>query len=162
MKLVTYAVPVLILLLSFFYNTNPFIVKEEAQEAYEYLHATRPGNKGLLRWSDTLARVAEAKALDMAKRNYTGHTDPDGYDINYYLLQSGYALNTSPNQHPGDHVFESLSAGSANGSEAIQKLLLDKDFPKWNNTQADIGIGFVKCDVGKHRSYVCILVAKHD
>jgi hypothetical protein len=162
MKLVTYAVPVLILLLSFFYNTNPFIVKEEAQQAYGYLHAIQPGSNTVLRWSDTLAKVAEAKALDMARRNYTGHTDPDGYDINYYIQQSGYALNTSRNQHPGDHVFESLSAGSANGAEAIKKLIVDQGFPKWNNTQADIGIGFVKCDVGKHRSYACIIVAKHD
>jgi hypothetical protein len=162
MKLVTYAVPVLILLLSFFYNTNPFIVKEEAQQAYEYLHATLPANQSVLRWNDTLARVAEAKALDMARRNYAGHTDPDGYGINYYIQQSGYALNSSWTEHPGDHFFESLPVGSANGAEAIKKLIVDKDFPKWNNTQADIGIGFVKCDVGKQRSYTCIIIAKHD
>jgi hypothetical protein len=162
MKLITYAVPVLILLLSFFYNTNPFIVKEEAQKGYDYLHATLPPDKSFLKWNDTLAKVAEAKALDMARRNYAGHTDPDGHGIDYYLQQSGYALHFNDLSHTGDHFFESLSAGPANGTEAIKKLIADKDFSNWGHTGGDIGIGFVKCDVGKYRSYACIIIAKHN
>lgn len=190
MKYVTYAVPVLILLLSFFYNTNPFIVKEEARQAFEYLNTVRlhpedysdslqlqPGlriNRSPLRWNDTLAKVAEAKALDMARRHYQGAVDPNGYGINYHIKQSGYQLNEAWTVNPKDNYFESLQVGSLNGAEAIQTLIIDKDFPnfthrnhllgigQWNSSLADIGIGFVKCDVGKHPSYTCIIIAKHN
>jgi hypothetical protein len=190
MKYVTYAVPVLILLLSFFYNTNPFILREEARQAFDYLNTVRlqpeqyadslqletglPINRSALRWNDTLARVAEAKALDMARRHYQGAVDPNGYGINYYIQQSGYQLEEAWTANPTNNFFESLQVGSLSGPAAIQSLILDKDFPgfahrnhllgigQWNHTLADIGIGFVKCDVGKHASYTCIIIAKHN
>lgn len=174
MKLITYTVPVLILLLSFFYNTNPFIVKEEARRAYEYLNTVRLTpeqfydslhldtglsiNKTALHWNDTLARVAEAKAVDMARRNYSGHIDPGGFGIDYYLELSGYA-NAS--------CFESLLVGAADGQEAVRALILDKDrghllgIGKRSWPLVDVGVGFVKCDVGKERTYTCIIIAKH-
>src|SRR5688572_25772004 len=109
MKVISYMVPVVMLLLSFLYNNNPFVVKEEAQLAFELLNNIRSNpekyykdlhlngklriTKTPLRWNDTLARVAESKALDMAKRNYFNHVSPDGLGINYLVHQSGYSLN---------------------------------------------------------------------
>lgn len=87
------------LISSFLIDTNIEVDRKEAQEAFEYLNEVRrnPGNHFkdlgyeknikvsaiMLRWNDTLARVAEAKARDMAERNYFGHTSPDGYGMNY-------------------------------------------------------------------------------
>ena len=100
MKVISYMVPAVMLLLSFLYNNNPFIVKEEAQQAFQLLNAVRTNpekyfkdlhlnaklriTKTSLRWNDTLAKVAEAKALDMAKRNYFDHVNPDGLGINSF------------------------------------------------------------------------------
>lgn len=131
-------------------------------------------NKSALRWNDTLARVAEAKALDMARRNYQCAVDPNGFGINYHIKQSGYELDEAWTVNPKNNFFESLQVGSLSGPEAIQALIIDKDFPsfahrnhllgigQWNHTLADIGIGFVKCDVGKNASYACIIIAKHN
>jgi len=169
MKLITYAVPVLVLLLSFFYNTNPFIVKEEAQQAYEYLNTVRLHPEqfydslhidsalhiqkcGLL-WNDKLARIAEEKAISMAR--------------------SGYAQDTVLMNQSNDNYFESAVAGSAGGDEAIRSLIIDQNIPTManrnhllgigvsNSTLTDIGIGYVRCDAGKYRSYACIILAKH-
>ena len=170
MKLITYAVPVLVLLLSFFYNTNPFIVKEEARQAYDYLNTVRLHpeqfydslridsalhvQKCTLLWNDTLARAAEERAFDMAR--------------------SGYAHDSVSMKLADDSYFESAVAGSANGDEAIKTLLIDQNVPTManrnhllgigvsNSNLTDIGIGYVRCDAGKYRSYACIILAKHD
>jgi uncharacterized protein YkwD len=190
MKFISYLVPALILLLSFFYNTNPFLVKEEAQQAYQLLNGIRsnpekyykklhlnarlPITKTALRWNDTLAKIAETKALDMAKRNYFGHVNPEGYGINYLIQQGGYKLIPDWTKNKKDNFFESISSGDANGAEAIKTLILDDGdasyghrnhllgIGNWNASLVDIGIGFVKCDVGKYSSYTCIVIAKHN
>lgn len=190
MKVISYMVPLLTLLFSFFYNNNPFVVKEEAKQAYELLNAIRanpaayagklhlnsqlPINHKALRWNDTLAKVAEAKAMDMAKRNYFNHVDPEGYGINYQVQQSGYTLNADWTKNKKENFFESISVGAMSGREAIEALILDADdtsfghrdhllgIGDWNNSLVDIGIGFVKCDAGQYKSYACIVIAKHN
>jgi hypothetical protein len=101
MKLLSYAVPVLILLLSFFYNTNPFIVKEEARQAYRYLDQAR------YRWNDSLMKEAENKALDMAHKQQ-----------NNSILKN-------------ENTVEFRFAGAVSGQEAIQQLLTSKDIPNF-------------------------------
>jgi uncharacterized protein YkwD len=189
MKVISYMVPVVMLLLSFLYNNNPFIVKEEAQTAYQLLNAIRNNpekyykelhlngklkiTKTPLRWNDTLARVAEAKALDMAKRNYFNHVSPDGIGINYLVNQSGYTLNTDWLKDKKENFFESLGSGYDSGAEAVKSLIIDAgDATKghrnhllgigdWDASLVDIGIGFVRSDGGTYQSYVCIIIAKH-
>lgn len=97
MKLLSYAVPLAILLLSFLYNTNPFIVRIEAQQAYARLDATR------FRWNDSLTHEAENKALDMANRQQ-----------NNSLLKNG-------------NTIEFRFAGATSGPEAIQHFLAMKE-----------------------------------
>lgn len=190
MKIISYMVPCLILLLSFFYNSNPFLVKEEAQQAYLLLNKIRSNpekyykeynlnaklriTKTALRWNDTLAKIAEAKALDMAKRNYFEHVNPDGYGINHLIQQSGYKLDPDWTKNKKENFFESISAGDTNGAEVIKTMVVDENEPSfghrnhllgigdWNASLVDIGIGFVKCDVGKYPSYTCIIIAKHN
>ncbi|WP_205513345.1 CAP domain-containing protein [Longitalea arenae] len=190
MKAISYMVPVVMLLLSFLYNNNPFIVKEEAQQAFQLLNAIRnnpakyyrelhldaklPVTKTPLRWNDTLARVAEAKAMDMAKRNYFDHVNPEGYGINYFIHQSGYTLNADWLKDKKENFFESIGSGHDSGVEAIKSLIIDAEDPgkghrdhllgigKWDATLKDVGIGFVKCDGGKYQSYICIIIAKHN
>lgn len=85
---------------------KPTVDKDEAQKAYLFLNKVRanvstyakelqlPGGIKIsthaLVWNDTLARVAETKALDMANRNYFSHVDPDGYGMNHYINKAGF------------------------------------------------------------------------
>ena len=190
MKVISYMVPLLTLLFSFFYNNNPFVVKEEAKQAYELLNTIRTSpatyysqlhlntqlgiTQKTLRWNDTLAQIAEAKAMDMAKRNYFNHITPEGYGINYQIQQSGYTLPPDWTKNKKENFFESISVGAATGKEAIETLILDADdahfghrnhllgIGDWNASLVDIGIGFVKCDAGQYKSYACIVIAKHN
>ena len=183
-------VPAVMLLLSFIYNNNPFIVKEEAQQAFQLLNAVRTNpekyfkdlhlnaklriSKTALHWNDTLAKVAEAKALDMAKRNYFDHVNPDGLGINYFIDQSGYKLNADWLKDKKENFFESLASGHESGTASVKSLIIDATdaskghrdhllgIGEWDSSLVDIGIGFVKCDGGKYQSYTCIIIAKHN
>ncbi len=70
-------------------------IRQNPQAYRRELHLTTHKNvtKIPLRWNETLAKVAEARALDMARRNYFDHTDPDGYGPNYHIHHAGYSLN---------------------------------------------------------------------
>ncbi len=181
------------LFLSFFIfvkATPPEIDKQEAKKAYLLLNKIRTDpasftaempflaeieKKTALKWNDTLAAVAEAKALDMATRKYIGHVDPDGYGMNYYINKAGYKLKAKWLSTKEANYFESISAGAPNGEAAIRNLVIDKNVPslghrkhllgldEWNASMADIGIGYAR-PIGSapYKSYVCVIIAKHD
>lgn len=131
-------------------------------------------SKRKLVWNDTLAQVAEAKAYDMANRDYFGHTDPDGYGINYFINKSGYTLDPNWLQNKSDNFFESIAANNVSGQAAIEALVIDQGqaslghrnhllgLDKWNASLVDIGIGFSECASGStYQTYTCVIIAKH-
>lgn len=168
----------------------PALDKAQAQQAFVLLNKVRAnpaafaaempflaemGAKPLLRWNDTLARVAEAKAMDMAARRYVSHVDPDGYGLNYMLDKAGYKLNPKWLASKEMNYFESISAGAPDGETAIRNLLQDKNVPslghrkhllgldEWTSSLHDIGIGYARQDGNQpYISYVCVIIAKHN
>ena len=178
-----------ILLFLAFRSEEPAVDREQAKLAYLYLNDVRTspkkftteypfltGFKGMppLKWNDTLARVAERKALDMATRNYFAHVDPEGYGINYYINKEGYRLDSSWLRKPSANFFESCNAGGLTGREAIKMLLEDNGVPTlghrkhllglddWSVTLYDVGIGFARAGEGtQYKTYTCVLIAKH-
>lgn len=176
---------------SFQNKTEVTIDKKEAQDAFTLLNDIRnnPDNyyeelgfeKGLktsklkLRWNDTLAKVAETKAYDMANRNYMGHVDPEGFGMNHFINKSGYKLNAKWLTDKSANYFESLTANTFTGIESIKVLVKDKNVPSlghrnhllgldsWNSTLTDIGIGFSRRESGSiYKTYTCVIIAKHD
>lgn len=50
-----------------------------------------------MRWDDALGRIAGKHSLDMATRNYFGHTSPEGYGYSYRYRKNGYACGITVN-----------------------------------------------------------------
>jgi uncharacterized protein YkwD len=180
-----------LLFLSFKTGTDVIIDKDEAQKAFvllndirtyptkyenefSFLKTLKIKNTKLI-WNDTLAKVAEAKTYDMAKKNYYGHVDPKGNGMNYYINKSGYALNPLWTKQKSKNNFESIAAAVDNGESAIRVFIIDKDVPskghrnhllgigEWYASLVDIGIGFARRDSGsKYKTYVSVVIAKHD
>ena len=176
---------------SFLYKNEIIIDKDEAQKAFDLLVDIRNNpdkyykelnyKKGLkpssiqLKWNETLAKVAETKAADMARRNYFGHVDPDGYGINYFINKSGYKLVPEWIKERNLNYFESIAVNYPNGEDAVKMLIIDKNTPSlghrkhllgldnWNASLTDIGIGFCRRESGsKYKTYTCIIIAKHE
>ncbi|MBX2906924.1 MAG: CAP domain-containing protein [Taibaiella sp.] len=167
------------------------IVREESQKAYKLLNEIRQNperyygelkfgrgdeiTRTPLAWNDTLARIAEAKAKDMATRNYFNHIDPDGYGMNFLIKKGGYKLNPDWVKNKRDNTFESLGMGLEGGEAAIKTLIIDEGVPdqghrkhllgigEWYSSLKDIGIGYVLKENGDEwETYICVLIAKHD
>ena len=121
-------------------------------------------------WHETLAEVARAKAMDMAKRDYLSPITPDGYGINISVRSAGYDIPEEWYEDPKLNYFELVQGGGKTGDEVIielmkasrehrEKLLGVSEF---NQNALDVGIGFVRAYRGTYRTYVSIIIAKHD
>lgn len=186
---------ILVLTLLFLGTTSSTLIKDiqldkpEALKAFQLLNdiRTHPENyqsefsflknfiaKGKLTWNDTLARVAETKALDMANRNYFEHVNPSGYGMNYDINQSGYKLPQDWVKDKSLNYFESIAVNAADGERVIRLFIIDEGVPSlghrkhllglddWNASLTDIGIGFVRCHKGcTYQTYVSLIIAKH-
>jgi uncharacterized protein YkwD len=180
--------------LSFTLEKNIEINKEEAKKAFEYLNQFRANPKEYgekiklnlkkvdarpaLIWNETLAKVAEQRALDMAENNYFSHINKKGKGINILIHEAGYTLPKEWIKNKQDNFFESIHAGAKDGIEAINDLIIDKETPNFghrkhllgiddskpfNSKLKDIGIGFVTCKKGcKYISYTCIIIAMQE
>ncbi len=185
----------LILLLAFFASSfklpdTPTLDRKEAENAFILINKVRKNpaayfkelhlNASLkitntqLVWNDTLARVAEEKALDMAKRNYFAHVNPEGYGMNYFINKAGYKLEKECLNEKKTNSFESLAGGYDDGTLAVKALIIDEGVPsmghrdhllgigQFHKNRTDIGIGFVRIRSGaEYITYMSVIIAKH-
>lgn len=182
----------LVILTSFQKSTGIIVNKDEAKKAFELLtdiranpqkyyqeykfpKSTKPSTV-VLQWNETLAKVAEEKAYDMAKRNYFSHTSPDKEGINYQINKAGYNIVESWCKPKSQNFFESLYAGTGkdNAEAGLKTLIIDEGISskghrvhllgldEWNRSLTDIGIGIVHSSQSKYGTYMCVIIAKHD
>lgn len=179
-----------LLAFSSFISVNTKLLQEEAKLAFNYLNKLRENPKFVetetgikdskikkihpLVWNETLAKVAEAKASEMATKNYFGHTDKDGNGINILIHNAGYTLNKAFLSNKSDNFFESISAGLSDGKEIIKDLVIDKNInppghryhllavDDFYKNCYDCGIGIAYNENSSYKYYTCIIIAKKD
>lgn len=170
-------------------TAQPNSVPAEAIRAFDYLNNVRKNPSGFsketgcdlggvktlpaLVWNDTLAKVAVAKAMDMAKRNYFAHVSPDGKGINVMIHEAGYTLSPKWIQKKSDNFFESLHAGNEDGATSIKSLIIDKGTPgkghrkhllgitDFYEKNTDIGIGYVRDEKSLYKVFMVVIIARH-
>ena len=162
----------------------------EAKKIFNYIQDLRQGKsdkndplnkyvkKGRpeLVWNETLAEVAEARARDLAERNYFDHVDRKGRGVNYYMDKAGYELRPEWLDRPSNNFFESLQAGSKGYKAVVTDLVIDRGVPSkghrkhllglddWNEKNTDIGVAYfvpdesMDCDFS---TYTVIIIARH-
>ncbi len=171
-----------------FISADTKVLKEEAKSAFNYLNKMRENPKfvetetgvkdfkikavNALTWNETLAKVAEAKASDMASNNYFGHQDKQGRGINILIHNAGYTLNKAFIEDKSSNFFESINAGLGNAKEIIKDLVIDEDLTPPGHRYhllamddfymncVDCGIGIAYNENSKYKYYACIIIAK--
>ena len=160
-------------------------------DAFNYLNAIRQNpsaysakigvdlneveSRPTLKWDEALVKAAQAKAEDMATRNYFAHIDPDGNGMNVKINEYGYKLPERWYDKPANNFFESIGCGSiiSTGESVINLLIIDAGTPSlghrkhllgvdefWSNCY-DIGIGHAYNPNSEYCNYWSILIAKH-
>ena len=127
-----------------------------------------PGQKrASLTCNDTLAQVAQARAEDMAQRNYFSHTTPEGYGPNYFVRQAGYVLPSYYGTANDANNVESIAAGRETASQTWTQWMgssghkthllgLDAFFAE----QIEYGIGYAYNPNSTYRHYWVVITAK--
>ncbi len=165
---------------------------DEVQKAYALINKVRKNpsayssamgvdlsgvkKRDTLTWNEILAKVAQAKAEDMANNNYFSHTDLSGYGINYYVNKAGYEIPAKWYADKTTNYFENIAAGYSTGEATVKQLIYDKGannasaghrasllgMTDWTSNCYDIGIGFAYNKNSKYRYYWSIIIAKHN
>lgn len=178
------------LVLTSFITNDTKLLKDEAKSAFNYLNKLRENPKLVetetgvkdknikavvaLNWNETLVKVAEAKASDMATNNYFGHQDKQGRGINILIHNAGYTLNEAFIKNKSSNFFESINAGLNDPKRIINDLIIDEGLnpPGHRNHLLalddfykncyDCGIGIAYNENSKYKYYTCIIIAKKD
>lgn len=108
--------------------------------------------------------AARARAKDMAKRNYFGHEDPDGYAPNRILELSGYGL---PDSYNRPNNIESIVAGTNyTPARAFRAWLASPDHRPhlladgaFYEAQTRYGVGYAKSASSRYKHYYVFLSA---
>ena len=80
-------------------------------------------NKGAMHLDERLVMVARARAMDMAKRDYFNHVNPDGNGPNFLVRTAGYALPASYSTDRKANNIESIGGGYMSAQECWSELL---------------------------------------
>lgn len=64
-----------------------------------------------------VAMVAQARAEDMARRDYFGHVTPEGIGPNRHMREAGYALPDWYPAGPADNSIESIGGGFSSAAD---------------------------------------------
>ena len=129
-----------------------------------------------LQWNESLIRAAQAKAEDMAARNYFAHVDPEGNGMNVKIDAAGYKLPAQWTEEPKENFFESKGCGTiiSTGEAIINLLIIDANTPSLGHRKHllgignfrencfDVGIGHAHNPNSEYIHYWSILIAKHD
>ena len=108
-----------------------YIDKQQEQKAFALLNKVRQdpnayterfevslrgiAPRPALLWNDSLAAVAERRALSMAMKGYFSTVDPDGYGINYYVNKAVYPLSDDLLKNKKQSELEAIEGGAAFG-----------------------------------------------
>jgi len=110
--------------------------------------------------------VARAKALDLGRRGYFAHVDPDGYGPNEVIRMTGYQLPSHYSSGLSGNNVESLSAGRAAAEDAFvswmnspghrRHVLGEIDFYRG---QTHYGVGYAEVAGSPYRHYYVFITA---
>lgn len=113
--------------------------------------------------------------MDMAKRDYFDHTDPDGLGPNHHIHRAGYTLHPDWLTQKEANYFESIGGNHPTAIDGVKSMIRGSaatryghrrhllGLDEWNASLHDIGIGYVRVPTGStYQSYLCVIIAKHD
>lgn len=177
-------------------NTDIVLDTAAATEAFLYLNRVRADppaysaecrfdlssvqRRPALTYDTTLQRIAREKALDMARRGYVAHQDPDGNGIDHRIVDAGYPLDresyfidrSTANYESLQMAATSDGISSLTGTKAVRDLVWDGGMPDGGHrehllgiglrsTLDEAGIGFVRCREGAmYKNYCCVIIAR--
>ena len=162
------AVTVLVLASTTPHQAHALLSRNAEERAIAKLAAQHP-QQGRPRMSHDayLHLVARAKAQDMARRDFFGHTDPNGIGPNRVISMTGYRLPAHYSKRRNGNNVESLTAGTnytpqlafkawMNSPGHRRHLLASESFYR---EQTRFGVGYAKSAGSRYKNYYVFVSA---
>lgn len=119
-----------------------------------------------MRCDPILARVARAKAVDMATRRYFSHVTPDGDGPNRLVRRAGYELPRLYSTGKRANNVEAIAAGYETAAEAWTSWVDSRrhrpqvlGLAAFHAAQSDYGVGFAQVPGSRYRYYWVLITA---
>ena len=113
-----------------------------------------------LKYDSRLAAAARSKALDMARRNYFGHEDPEGVGANFNVAAAGYHLPPAYMAFKSGNQVESLAAGKSDAKKTFEQWMTSWTHESqvlalgtFYRLQTNYGIGYANVPGSTHQHY---------
>lgn len=114
-----------------------------------------------------LAKVARERAMDMARRGYFDHVNPDGEGPNHLATVAGYQLAAIYGRARNGNNIESIGAGAATAQEAWELWMNSPGhkthllgLESFYQDQTEYGVGYAADPESPYRHYWVVLIAK--
>ena len=155
---------VALLVFSLIATARAWVPNAQEIEIAHRLAETSGQRREFLQFDPILAQVARERAMDLAKRRYFSHTNPDGHGANYLVRKAGYVL---PDWYPGDgNNLESIAAGGSTASVTWSDWMGSPDHKKhllgeidFFAEQTSYGVGYYEDPSAPYRYYWVVLTA---
>lgn len=120
-----------------------------------------------LNYNPILAKVARARAYDMARRGYFDHVNPEGIGPNYQLISAGYTLGKGYSKGKSANSVESIACGGQTAADPWADWMLSTahrthvlGLKGFYAEQTEYGIGHAYVEGSPYGHYWVVITAK--
>jgi uncharacterized protein YkwD len=148
-------------------ETREMVATAREREVAALLTGDRGQQRPHLAWNPILAKVARARAEDMAARGYFAHVNPDGVGPNTLVERAGYHLPEQYDHRLAGNNIESAAEGYRSGAVAwrhwmgspMHRSHLLGLTPQFRE-QTEFGVGYAERPGSRAGSYWVVLIAR--
>jgi hypothetical protein len=147
-------------------NATSCTLNDEEAMIMQYMEEDPEQVRAELHCHPILARVARARAVDMANRRYFGHVNPDGHGPNFLVAAAGYALPDWYPDSPSANNLESIGAhfetpadvwDAWTGADGHRLHVLGAD--PFFAEQTEVGVGYYYDPDSEYGAYWVVITA---
>lgn len=142
------------------------ILNSQEQQIASMMISNSQQGRPSLTLDPILAGVARARAMDMAKRNYFDHVNPDGVAANYLVRKAGYKLPDWWGTDPKANYIESIAGGFATAQDVWTGWMNSPEhrthilgLNAFYATETSYGIGYYYDSGSTYKNYWVIITA---
>jgi len=144
-------------------------LNDEEAAIFQMMKTDPKQGRDEVRCNPLLARVARARARDMATRQYFDHVDPDGHGPNYLVLDAGYRLPDWYDHSDRANNIESIGGGFQDAASMWQAWL-GSEYHRihvlgnvsFYAEQEEVGIGYYEDENSPYGKYWVVISAPEE
>ena len=141
-------------------------LNDEEAAIFQMMKADPKQGRDEARCNPILAKVARARAKDMATRQYFDHVDPDGHGPNYLVLAAGYRLPDWYDRSERANNIESIGGGFQDAA-SMWRAWLGSEYHRihvlgsisFYADQEEVGVGYYYDENSPYGKYWVVLSA---